>query len=132
MLKTAWKEVSQLECQNGLLLQGRVLRHLAFMQYVQGNDDKALEYTSGANQRLSIAAPSTETVHALYTELLVRRRRLFSEQNCAFSSQLEECEEKYKLLLEHSKHMVEYEQAAICSFLAMKALFHLRITPDNR
>ena len=48
LFKSAWKKASKLECENGLLLQGRVLRHLAFMQYVQSNDDKALEYTSWA------------------------------------------------------------------------------------
>ena len=31
VLKTAWKGASQLECQNGLLLQATVLRHLEFM-----------------------------------------------------------------------------------------------------
>ena len=126
VLKTAWERASQLECENGLLLQGRVLRHLAFMQYVQGHDDKALEYISGAKERLFIAAPSCETAHALYTDLLVRRRKLFSEQNCTFFPQLQGCEEEYRLLFEHSKYMEEYEKTALCTFLAMKASFHLR------
>ena len=121
LLRTAWEKASQLECQNGLLLQGRVLKHLAFMQYAQGNDDKALDYVSQAKERLFNAAPSSETAHALYTELLVRRRRLFSEP-----SQLQGCEEEYRLLLEHAKYMEEYEKTAVCSFLAMKASFHLR------
>jgi len=127
VLKTAWDKASLLECENGLLLQGRVLKHLAFMQYVQGNDDKAEEYMSGAKERLFNAAPSTETAHAFYTDLLVRRRKLFSEQNFTFFSQLQGCEEEYEQLLEHSKHMEDYEKtAAICTFLAMKASFHLR------
>ena len=126
VLKTAWEKASQLECKNGLLLQGRVLKHLAFMQYAQGNDDKALDYVSQAKERLFNAAPSSETAHALYTEILVRRRRLCSEQNCTFSSQLQGCEEEYRLLLEHAKYMEEYEKTAVCSFLAMKASFHLR------
>ena len=86
VLKTVWERVSPLDCENGLLLQGRVLKHLAFMQYVQGNDDKALEYMSGAKERLFNAALSNETAHALYTGLLVRRCKLFSEQNCKFFS----------------------------------------------
>ena len=126
VLGTAWEKASQLECKNGLLLQGRVLKHLAFMQYAQGNDNRALDYVSLAKERLFNAAPSSETAHALYTEILVRRRKLFSEQNCTFSSQLQECEEEYKLLLEHAMYMEEYEKGAICSFLAMKASFHLR------
>ena len=40
LLKTAWEKATQLECKNSLLLQGRVLRHLAHMYYAQGNDDK--------------------------------------------------------------------------------------------
>ena len=30
LLRSAWKKASKLDCQNGLLLQGKVLRHLAF------------------------------------------------------------------------------------------------------
>jgi len=126
VLKTAWERASQLGCENGLLLQGRVLRHLAFMQYVQGNGDKALEYISGAKERLFNAAPSTETAQTLHTDLLVRKRKLFSEQNCTFFSQLQGCEEEYEQLLEHSKHMEDYEKGAICTFLATKATFYLR------
>ena len=127
LLKSAWKKASKLECENGLLLQGRVLKHLAFIQYVQGNDDKALEYMSQAKERLSNAAPSNETAFALHTDLLVKRRRLFSVPTGTFSPELYKSTEKeYELLLEHAKHMEEYEKSAICSFLAMKASFHLR------
>ena len=47
LFNTAWEKASLLECQNGLLLQGRVLRHLAHMNYCQGNGDKALKYVMG-------------------------------------------------------------------------------------
>lgn len=70
--------MSHLECQNGLLLQGRVLKHLAYMQHVQGNDNKALDYISGAKERLFNAAASNGTAFALRTELLVNSRGLFS------------------------------------------------------
>ena len=62
LLRTAWEKASPLECQNGLLLQGRVLKHLSHMQYSQGNDDKASKYTLQAKERLFNAAPSNETV----------------------------------------------------------------------
>ena len=52
LLRLALEKASKLECQNSLLLQGRVLRHLAFMQYAQRNDDKAEEYISQAKQTL--------------------------------------------------------------------------------
>lgn len=47
------------------------------MQYVQGNDNKALDYISGAKERLLNAAASNETAFALHTELLVNSCRLF-------------------------------------------------------
>ena len=124
LLRSAWGKVSQLECENGLLLQGRVLRHLAHFQHMQGNDDKALEYMSGAKQRLFIAAPSNETALALYTELRMKRRILFSK---TFSSEMYiSLEKKYELLLEHAKYMEEYEKPVVCNFFTMKASFHLR------
>ena len=115
-----------LECQNGLLLQGRVLKHLAHMQYVQGNDNKALDYISGAKERLFNAAASNETAFALHAELLVNSRRLFSIPNCTFSSRLELYEREYELLFEHAKYMEECEKPVVCSFLAVKGSFHLR------
>ena len=97
------------------------------MRSFQGNDDKALEYISGAKERLFIAAPSNETAQALHTELRLKRRRLFSRPNFTISSELyKSTEEEYEQLLEHAKHMEEYENPAICSFLTVKATFHLR------
>ena len=126
LLTTALKKASKLECQNSLLLQGRVVTHLAFMQYAQRNDDKALEYISGAKERLLNATPSNETAFAVHTELLVKSRRLYSTPR-SFSSELfMSAERDYELLLEHAKHMKEYERPAICSFHAVKASFHLR------
>ena len=126
LLRIAWEKASALECENGLLLQGRVLRHLAHLQYVQGKDDKALECMSKAKERLDFAAPSEETAHALFTELLVEKRKLFTIPNPAFSSQLLPFEEKCELLLKHAECMEEYEKGAHCSFFMMKASFHLR------
>ena len=123
-LRLAWEKASKLECENGLLLQGRVLRHLAHFQFCQADDDKALEYMSLAKQRLFHAAPSNETALALYTELRMKRRRLLSK---TFSSeQYMSLDKEYELLLEHAKYMEEYEKPVVCNFLTMKASFHLR------
>ena len=78
LLRTAWEKASPIECENGLLLQAKILKQLAFMRSFQGNDDKALEYISGAKERLFIAAPSNETAQTLHTELRLKRHRLFS------------------------------------------------------
>ena len=73
------------------------------------------------------AAPSNETAQALHTELWLKRHRLFSRPYCTISSELyKSTEEEYELLLEHAKHMEEYENPALCSFLAVNATFHLR------
>ena len=102
-----------------LTLEGRTLRHLAHLQYSQGNDVKALDY------RLFNAAPSVETAHALYTELLVEKW-LFTIPNSTFSSQLLPFEKKCELLFKRAECMEEYEKGAHCSFFTMKASFHLR------
>ena len=126
LLRAAWKKATKLECANGLLLQGRVLRHVSFIQYEQNKDAKALEYMSQAKKILFLAAPSEETAHALYTELLVKKRKFFSTPNLEFFSQLLPFENECELLLEHAKYMEEYEKQAHCSFRMMKASFHLR------
>ena len=70
------------------------------------------------------AAPSNETAQALHTELLVKSRRLFKR---TFSSELYTLTEReYELLLEHAKHMEEYQKVAVCIFYTAKASFHLR------
>ena len=126
LLRSAWEKASKLDCQNGLLLQGKVLRHLAFLQFEQRNDDRSLHYLSQAKERLFNATPSDETAHTLFTELLVKIRRLFSAPNCGVSSQLQSFEEESKLIFEHAEYMDEYEKAAVCSFLPAKAAFYLR------
>ena len=121
LLRTAWRIASQLECQNGLLLQGRILRHLAVMQYNYGNNGKALEYVSGAKERLFNAAPSEETALTIHAELVVKRRR-----HILSSQQYESAERDYELLLEHAKYMEERKTTVVWNFFTMKASFHLR------
>ena len=122
--KFALSRASKLNCENSLLLQGRVLRHLAYLHHSQKNDVKAWDYISQAKDILSNAAPSYETAHALHTELLVESHVL------TFSSELytsTDHEKKYERLLEHAKYMKQdYKKPAICNFFVMKASFHLR------
>ena len=125
LLRAAWENASKLECENGLLLQGRVLKHMAFIHYSQDNGNKALKYISGAKERLFNAAPSNETAFALHTELLVKKLTLFSK--CTYSSeQYESAERDYERLLEHANYMEDYEKPLVCNFLTVKASFHLR------
>ena len=134
LLRNAWEKASALECENGILLQGRVLKHLAHLEYDQGNDDqgsddqgnddKAQEYVMQAKKRLVTAAPSNETAFTLYTELLVKMRKLFSIHKLTFSVELyRSIESEYELLLGHAKHMEDYEKPVICNFFTMKAYF---------
>ena len=116
LFKAAWKKASLLECQNGLLLQGRVLRHLAHVNSSQGNGDKALKYMSWAKDRFYNATPSNETAFALHTELQIKRRTLFSIHK-PFSHELYTAIEKeYEQLLEHANYMEEYEKPVFCNF----------------
>ena len=125
LLKTALEEASK-QCENGLLLQGRVLRHLAHMLYAQGNDHKALECITRAKDKFFLAAPSNETAFTLHTELRMKRRALFNIHK-PFSYELcTAIEKEYEWLLEHAKYMEEYEKPVVCNFVVMKASFHLR------
>ena len=56
----------------------------------------------------------------------MKSRRLYSTPRSFSSEQFMSAERDYELLLEHAKHMKEYEQPTICSFHAVKASFHLR------
>ena len=128
LLKAAWNVASQLEeCENSLLLQGRVLKHLAFLHHVQGNHDKAEDYMLRSKNIFFLAAPSSEKAFLLHTELRLKRRALFSIPKLTFSSELyTSIERQYDLLREHAKYMEEYKEPALCTFLSMKASFHLR------
>ena len=128
LLKAAWNCASQVEeCENSLLLQGRVLKHLAFLQHVQGNHDKAEEYMLRSKNIFFLAMPSSEKAFLLHTELRLKRRALFSTPKLTFSSELyTSIERQYDLLREHAKYMEEYKEPALCTFLSMKASFHLR------
>ena len=99
LLKTAWDIATQVKCKNGVLLQGRVLRHLAHLHCVLGNYEEALEYVSLAKQRLAIAAHSIETASVIYTEIFINWRRLSSAPlPTAFSQLYESTQTNYDFL----------------------------------
>ena len=127
LLRTAWVKASSLTCENGILLQGRILRHWAHLHCVLGNYEKALEFISSAKERLYIAAPSIEKASVMYTEIQVKWHRLSSSPlPAAFSQLYESTERNYDLLLEHSKFMEEYEKYHLYLFLTEKTKLHLR------
>ena len=57
LFKAAWRKATKLECENGLLLKGRILRMLAYLKHAQGNNIMAEGYTSRPKERLFNAAP---------------------------------------------------------------------------
>ena len=96
LLQMAWDIASQAKCQNGVLLQGRVLRHWAHLQCVLGNYKEALQYISLAKQRFANAAHSNETASVIYTEILTEWCRLSSSPPpTAFSRLFESTERNY-------------------------------------
>ena len=67
LFKNALARASQMECINGLLLQGRVLRHYATLLCGRGEYKRAQECIRGAKQKLFNAAPSFERASVGYT-----------------------------------------------------------------
>lgn len=127
LLKTAWEIASKMTCRNGVLLQGRVQRHWAHLQCVQGNYEEALKFISLAKQRFANAAHSNETASLIYTEILLEWRRLSrSPHPSAFSQLYKSTERNYDLLLKHSEFMEEYEKYRLYLYFTEKAKLHLR------
>jgi len=127
LLKTAWDIATKVKCGNGMLLQGRVLRHWAHVECVLGNYGEALDYISSAKQRFVNAAHSNETASVIYTEILVQWRRLSSAPlPMAFTQLYESTERNYDSLLKHSEFMEEYEKYRVYLLFTEKAKLHLR------
>ena len=129
LLRTAWEKASKLDCQNGVLLQGRIHIHLAILHCELKNYEEATRYIGLAKQRLNLAmvAPSIDTVSLLYTEILIDWRRLSNAPvSVAFSELYESTEHNYDLLLQHAKFMGEYEKHHLFLFFTEKAKVHLR------
>ena len=126
-LKIAWEKASKLECKNGVLLQGKVQIHLAILQCSLENFNKATDYILLAKQRFACAAHSIDTASLLYTEMLIKWRRLSSAPvSVAFSQLCKSNEHTFDLLLNHIEFMEEYEKYRMFSFFTEKAKLHLR------
>ena len=127
LLKTAWDKATQVKCENGVLLQGRVMSHWAYLQCELGNYEEALDYIALAKQRFVNAAHSIDTASVIYTEIRIHLRRL----SCAplpkvFSQLYESTQRNYDLLLKHYEFMEEYEKYRVYLFFTEKAKLHLR------
>ena len=69
LFKSALARASQMECKNGLLLQGRILRHYATLFHDRGEYKRAQECIRGAKQKLFNAAPSFEKASVLLQDI---------------------------------------------------------------
>ena len=58
LFEVAMNKASQLDCQNSVLLQGMILKHLGYIQYANCNDHEALKYISAVREILGNAVPS--------------------------------------------------------------------------
>lgn len=127
LFRVALKEAPLSDCQNGVLLKGMILKHLRYMQYIQGNDDEAQEYISAAREILANAAPSQITAQVLFIGLMIKWRKILSTpQNLSLGSLNKSVEEDFGLLRQHAQYMEEYYQPDIFHFLMEKTSFHLR------
>lgn len=125
LLRTAWEKATLLECENGLLLQGMIHRLFAAMYYNMGKYHKALEHTTAAKERLFLAAPSKETALVLYRETVVTWRELVEQRDISVNK-YNSIEKDFDLLLDHVKHVQDYEKPYLFLFRMEKAKFHLR------
>ena len=132
LFKAAMNKASQLDCQNSVLLQGMILKHLGYIQYANCNDDEALKYISAARELLANAVPSQITAQVLFIELMAKWRKILStpqgmqDVSLSTSSLNKSIEGDYDLLLEHADFVEEYEQPDLFLLLMEKASFHLR------
>lgn len=132
VFEAAMNKASQLDCQNSVLLQGMILKHLGYIQYANCNDDEALKYISAAREILANAVPSQITAQVLFIGLMAKWRKILStpqgmqDVSLSTSSLNKSIEGDYDLLLEHADFMEEYEQPDLFLFLTEKASFHLR------
>ena len=130
-LRTALKMASQAECENSVMLQGRVFRYSATLCYLQERYDEGTEYALRAKGMLFNAAPSYDKASALHIDLLLRRRKLQCSTSQGTiskysSQQYKQIEQDYNILINYADFLEEHEKSEFCSFLTAKARFHLR------
>ena len=78
LFEAAMNKASRLDCQNSVLLQGMILKHLGYIQYANCNDDEALKYISAAREILANAVPSQVTAQVLFIGLMAKWRKILS------------------------------------------------------
>ena len=122
LFKNALAKASQMECINGLLLQGRVLRHYATLLRGWGEYKRAQECIRGAKQKLFNAAPSFERASVLLQDIQLQ---LDSKQKGTPLDQ-KAVERDYDQAVYCMDFAEEHEKPGLCICLTRKAGFHLR------
>ena len=107
---------------NGLLLQGRVLRHYATLLCGRGEYKRAQECIRGAKQKLFNAAPSFERASVLLQDIQLQ---LDNEQKGTPLDQ-KAVERDYDEAVNCMDFAEEHVKPGLCTCLTRKAAFHLR------
>ena len=108
---------NSLDCQNGLLLQGRIWRFYASLCTIERDYDKAMECIERGKVLLLNAAPTRDTASLLFEEVTLKILQGNS------GAQHKEIQEGYDKILSHA--LVDHELPLRCLFLTHKAFFHL-------
>ena len=108
---------NSLDCQNGLLLQGRIWRFCASLCTIERDYDKAMKYIERGKVLLLNAAPTRDTASLLYEEMTLKTLQGNS------AAQHGEIQKGYNTILSHA--LLDHELPLRCFFLTHKAFFHL-------
>jgi len=122
LFKSALARASQSECENGFLLQARILRHYATLLRGQGEYKRAQEYIRGAKQNLFNSAPSFEKASVLLQDIQLQLDSKLKDT----SLDLTTIENTYDLAIYCMDFAEEHERPGICICLTRKAAFYLR------
>ena len=122
LFSSALARASRMECKNGLLLQGRVLRHYATLLHDRGEYKRAQECIRGAKQKLFNAAPSFERASVLLQDVQLQ---LDSKQKGTPLDQ-KAVEKVYDQAVYCMDFAEVHEKPGLCICLTRKAAFHLR------
>ena len=127
LFRTALDKSRSPDCENSVILAGRLLEHYASLLKIMGKHTKALECIDEAKVKLFNTAPSFEKAVVIFVEIMLRQKHLTPSDTTDIGNwSRETLERNFELLVNYANYMEEYEKPAICMFLICKAEFHLR------
>ena len=122
-LEEALKISNRLECKNGLLLQGRILRYYSAVYRQQRNLEKARELIDRAKSACFSAHPSYDTTNILCEEAALLEDQHRETMTLEIRRKVEFL---WNLGIAHSQCIRGHERPVLCLIYTRKATFHLK------